>query len=131
MNHFPYVPGVWSHATGGTSQQAQKLVKASAPAVVKRVEAYIRDNGPASPEEITAAIQEAGERVLLTTVRARVCQLHKLGRVTDSGQRGLGESLRAKVIKWRIASDEELAMFAARKAAGAEHGARFDDGDGQ
>jgi hypothetical protein len=126
MNHFPHVPGVWSHATGGTSQQAQKLVAASAPAMVKRVEAYIRENGPVSPEEITAAFERSGERVLLTTVRARVCQLHKLGRVADSGQRGLGESLRAKVIKWRVATPEERALFNARKAADAEHGGGHD-----
>jgi hypothetical protein len=121
-SHFPHLPGVWSHAVGGTSQRAQKLVTPNAPAMLGRIEDRIRDYGPVSPEEITASFQEDGERVLLTTVRARVCQLHKLGRVTDSGERGLGESLRAKVIKWRIATAEELALFAARKVADAEHG---------
>lgn len=109
-------------ATRETSQAAAVIASERAPKMLERVEAHIRDHGPASPEEIAAVFNNAGERVLLTSIRARVCQLRALGRVQDSGLKGLGESLRAKVIRWRISTPEEVSHFLAQKAAEAEHG---------
>lgn len=106
--------------TRQTSQAAAVIASERAPKMLDRVEAYIRDHGPASPEEIAAAFNKDGERVLLTSIRARTCQLRALGRVQDSGLKGLGESLKAKVIRWRVSTPEELSLFHALQAAEAE-----------
>lgn len=116
---YPQTPG-WRPNSASTSKDAAMKVRPRAPAMILRVEDHLRAHGPASPEEITDAIAGPGERLLLTSIRARVCQLHKLGRVVDSGERGIGESLRAKVIKWRLATPEERALFIARKTSAAE-----------
>lgn len=72
--------------------------------------------GPATPEEVHAKLEaQAEKRVLLTSVRARICGLHKGGRVRDSGERGLGESLRSKVVRWRVATTQEFAEWLAAK----------------
>lgn len=74
------------------------------------------ERGPLTPEEAHAKLQaEDGGRVLLTSVRARMCGLHKSGRVVDSGERGLGESQRSKVIRWRRATPEEYSSWVAAR----------------
>lgn len=103
-----------------TAFDAADQVQPSVANMLTRCERHIASHGPCSPEEIHAAWSAVGERVLLTSIRARVCQLHKLGRVIDSGERGIGESLRAKVVRWRLTTAEERAAFAAAKAE-AEH----------
>jgi hypothetical protein len=120
---YPDAPG-FRPDSAETSRQAAAIVAPGAGKMLDRIEAYIRATGPASPEEITDAIALPGERLLLTSVRARVCQLRALGRVVDSGERGLGESRRAKVIRWRVATPQELSLHLAREAADAEHGER-------
>lgn len=115
--NYPHQPG-WKGQD--TSKAAAEFVAPTAGRMMDRVEAYLRAHGPASPEEITAGIARPGERLLLTSVRARVCQLRNLGRVVDAGERGMGESQRVKVIKWRCATPEELSLFLARKAAEGE-----------
>lgn len=119
MSRYPHVPG--SNGTE-TSMAAAEFVAASAGKMLDRCESYIRANGPASPEEVAAGIAQPGERLLLTSVRARICQLRGLGRVVATDERGLGESGRCKVIKWRAATADELSLFLARKAAAAEKG---------
>lgn len=116
---YPDRPGARARAAR-TSHLAADLVTPSAPKMLQRVEAYIRENGPCSPEEIVAAIVLPGERLLLNSVRARVCQLRAQGRVIDSGERGVGESLRAKVVKWRLSTPAEREAYLAKKAAAAE-----------
>lgn len=74
------------------------------------------EHGPLTPEEAHAKLEaEDGARVLLTSVRARMCGLHKSGRVVDSGERGLGESQRSKVIRWRRTTPEEYAAWIAAR----------------
>lgn len=116
---YPHAPG-WKGQE--TSRAAAEFVAPSSPRMMDRVLAYLAEHGPASPEEITAGIAEPGEHLLLNSIRARVCQLRNLGQVLDAGTRGLGESRRVKVIRWRVATPDELSLFRARKAAEAEHG---------
>lgn len=119
MSGYPDTPG-WKGTE--TSREAAAYVAPTAGRMMDRVEAYLRDHGPASPEEVAEAIAQPGERLLLTSVRARVCQLRNLGRVVDAGTRGLGESRRCKVIRWRVATADELSLHLARKAAEDEKG---------
>jgi hypothetical protein len=117
MTRYPKTPG-WRPGALETSRLAAESVAPTAGRMMDRVEAYIRDHGPASPEEITAGLVRPGERILLNSIRARVCQLHKLGHVADAGRdkRGIGESGRVGVIRWRVTTPEE-------RAAGASDGA--------
>lgn len=123
MSGYPDQPG-WRHGAAETSRLAAEFVAPSAGRMMDRAEAYIRDHGPCSPEEITEGIAMPGERLLLTSVRARVTQLHKLGRIVDAGAhlRGIGESGRVRVIRYRVATPEELSHFLAAKAAEDEKG---------
>ena len=86
--------------------------------MVERIWA-IYGEGSFTPEEMQARLQRdyPGERFLLTTVRARICGLHKGGRLTKTGEHGLGESLKSKVIRWRRTTAQEYAAHVARKAA--------------
>lgn len=118
---YPFVPTA-RRGSAETAFAAADLVKAKAPKMMARVEAYIAAHGPASPEEITEGIRNPDEHLLLTSVRARVCQLRALHRIKDSGERSLGESLRAKVIRWTITSPVERSDFATRKALEDEKG---------
>lgn len=122
MSGYPDNPG-WRAGSLETSRLAALDVALTAPRMMDRVLAVL-ETGPATPEEIHAALSSDGERVLLTSVRARVCQLHAQGRVKDTGERGLGESLRSKVIRWRLATAREYSEFVAAKAAN-------DDGSGE
>lgn len=105
-----------------TAFDAAEVAALASGAMLPRVEAYIRQHGPSSCEEIAAGIRQPGEHLLLTSVRARVCQLRAQGRVIDSGKRSLGESLRAKVVVWRLTTPKERALFAARKALSEQEG---------
>lgn len=120
MSGYPDAPG-WKGTE--TSREAAAFVAPKAPNLEARCEAYLREFGPASPEEVTAAIAGPGERLLLTTIRARICSLRARGRVVDSGERGKGESGKVRVIRWRVATPDELSLFLARKAAEDEKGA--------
>lgn len=108
---YPQEPG-WRQSVTETSKAAALLQREKAQSMMARVEAMLAD-GPASCEQLHEKLSEDGERILLTSVRARVCQLHRLGRVRDSGGRALGESLRAKVVVWRLATADERTAFAA------------------
>jgi hypothetical protein len=119
MSGYPEAPGWKGQAT---SRAAAEYVAPTAGRMMDRIAAYLAKHGPASPEEITARIARPDENLLLTSVRARVCQLRNLGRVVDAGSRGLGQSRRVKVIRWRLASADELSRFLALKAAADEKG---------
>ncbi len=122
MSTYPENPG-WRAGSLETSRLAALDVAPTAPRMMDRVLAVL-ETGPATPEEIQAELSGDGERVLLNSVRARVCQLHAQGRVKDTGERGLGESQRSKAIRWRLATAHELSDFIAAKAAA-------DDGSGE
>lgn len=104
MNHAP--PFARANATGGTSQAAAEMARPSAGKLRTRLILKL-EAGPATPEELQAQLAADGTPTLLTTVRARVCDLRRDGLVVDAGSRGLGESRRAKVIRWRLATLEE------------------------
>lgn len=108
MSGYPERPG-WKGTE--TSRAAADAVAPAAGRMEDRCEAYLRAYGPASPEEVAAGIARPGERLLLTSVRARICGLRAKGRVVATDKRGLGESGRCKVIKWRVATPEEIAAF--------------------
>lgn len=114
---YPDAPGFRGTET---SRAAAEYVAPTAARMLDRVESYLRANGPACPEEICAGIARPGERLLLNSVRARCTQLRAQGRLVDSGQRGKGESGKVRVIRWRCATPDELALHLARKAAEAE-----------
>lgn len=121
MNSYPDCPG-WKGTE--TSREAAEFVAPKAAKLEDRCEAYIKAHGPASPEEVTAGMAGPGERLLLTTIRARICALRAKGRVVASGEFGKGESGKVRVIKWRATTADELSLFLAQKAAADEHGER-------
>lgn len=106
MSHYPDQPGC---RTGSpqTSLLAALDAAKTAPRAIDRILEKLAE-GPASPEELHAAFVAEGEPLLLTSIRARVTQLKRLGRVIDSGERGLGESLKSKVRKMRLTTPAEM-----------------------
>ncbi|WP_426039467.1 hypothetical protein [Brevundimonas sp. DC300-4] len=87
----------------------------TAPTMIDRIwEIYL--TGPHTPEEVHEKLSSEG-RILLTSVRARICGLHKAGRLIASGEKGLGESRRSKVIRWKIASPTQMSEAIAKRVA--------------
>lgn len=76
----------------------------------------IYQTGPHTPEKAHEKLSREG-RLLLISVRARICGLHKAGRLIASGEKGLGESRRSKVIRWRMATSAELSEAIAKREA--------------
>lgn len=114
--------------TGSTQTSVLAAIEATAkaPAIIDRLWALSAERS-FTPEEATAILQtendqDGGGRVLLTTVRARISGLRKAGRLIDSGERGLGESLRSKVVRWRRTTPEEMSEALAKVAASKEVG---------
>lgn len=102
-----------------TSVAAAIDATAKAPNMTEEIWPMFAD-GPLSPEDIHARLTANGERVLLTSVRARVCGLRRAGRLVDSGERGLGESQKSKVVRWRRSTPSEMSDYLAKTAAEAE-----------
>lgn len=103
---YPHSPGWRASAAGDTSREAAERAAVKAPSLKDRVLAMLA-SGPASPEELTARFAEAGETVLLNTIRARCTDLHKLGKLRPSGSYGRGESGKTRVIRWEIVAAAE------------------------
>lgn len=118
MSGFPDQPGWRKQAVGETSREAAIEQRKKAPTHLMMVRDELR-NGPATCEELLTRLTERGVCILLTTVRARVCQLRALGEVVATDERGLGESGRCKVIRWRLATLAERTAFEAAKEAAA------------
>ena len=118
---YPNQPGWRTGPNSATSQEAASAAAVHAGPLKDRVLALL-DVGPASPEELQAKFAALGERVLLNTVRARCSDLHALGRLRPSGTFARGESGKVRVIRWRLATADELSLFLARKAAEDENG---------
>ena len=100
---YPHEPGFKDQ---DTSKAAGSLVAPGAPSMLAVIVALLAE-GPASPEQLKAKLAERGREVLLTSIRARVCQLKQQGRVTDTGERGIGESGVARVKIWRLTTPAE------------------------
>ena len=99
-----------------TSVLAAIEATAKAPNMTDRIWS-IYQPGPHTPEEVHAKLEAVdGTRHLLTSVRARICGLHKGGRLRDSGERGLGESNRSKVVRWVARTDQQYAEWLAAKS---------------
>jgi hypothetical protein len=114
MSDYPHQPG---NHDGAASDAGQQYMIPHAAGMCRDLLALLQD-GPATPEELTEKMQARRDgRVLLTTVRARVCQLRAQGLVVDAGTRGLGESGKVRVIRWRRAEPQETAEFLAAKEA--------------
>lgn len=117
MVTYPETPGVRSNAAGETSGAAAEFIAPFATGMCADVLALLKQ-APATPEELTDMLQRRStKRVLLTTVRARVCQLRAQGLVVDEGSRGIGESGKVRVIRWRPATPAETVAFLATKEA--------------
>lgn len=109
--------GVRPGTVGETAQAAADFLAPHLAGMCAEVFGLIRE-APSTPEELTAKLQRRRDRrVLLTTVRARVCQLRAQGLVVDEGSRGIGESGKVKVIRWRAAEPAETAAYLAGKEA--------------
>lgn len=119
MTGYPQEPGYRQSATGETSKAAALSVKPRAPTQCALVLEALAE-GPATPEQITDRINRGGKRILLMSARPRCSQLVRLGKIVDSGERGIGEG-GCKAIRWRLATTNEQHLFNARKAAEAEH----------
>ena len=100
MQEMP-APRSYAGATGGTSQTAAKAVKPVSSATCLAILDYIRRFGASSCEEVVGGLKLEGLSLLLNTARARICDLHKAGMLMDSGERGLGESGKCRVVRWR------------------------------
>jgi hypothetical protein len=119
MKGYPLEPGVRPGTTGETAGEAAAFVARYSTGMCRDVLDLLSD-GPATPEELQTKLQARREgRVLLTTVRARVCQLRAQGLVVDEGSRGMGESGKVRVIRWRLATPAETLAFLAMKEAAA------------
>lgn len=122
---YPFKPGARPGLTPATTkaiQDAADIAAPTAPALQGLCLDELRiAKAPLSCEDIQFRLEaqwaQYGRRILLTTVRARVCQAHRQGLVVDSGERGLGESQRASVVKWRLTTTEEQATFQAARRA--------------
>lgn len=115
MNSYPNEPGS-RVGSPQTSLLAALDAAKSAPRAIDRILAKLAD-GPASPEEMHTAFAAEGDPLLLTSIRARVTQLKRLGKVIDSGERGVGESLKSKVIRVRLTTPAEMSEALARQSA--------------
>ena len=90
---YPDEPGYKSRST---SKAAADGVAPKARSLRQRVYDYIRDHGPATPEEIAAGLGEP-----LHNVRPRAAELSTRGFIEDSGLRGVAAGGRAS-IKWKV-----------------------------
>ncbi|MBP2159542.1 MULTISPECIES: hypothetical protein [Asticcacaulis] len=99
-----------------TSRDAAKVARKSHSKRCRRAYGLIKAAGDATCEEIQQTLGADGEHWLLTTVRARVCDLRRDGYVTKSGRKGIGESGVAKVTAWRVTSEAERAEILAERA---------------
>ncbi len=98
-------------ATGETSAAAAEIAGRSALKLRDRLFMRI-ERRPSTPEELQQWLADEGSPTLLTTIRSRVCDMRRDGLLVDNGTRGLGESRKARVIRWRVttASERQAAL---------------------
>jgi hypothetical protein len=95
-------PRSWSTATGETSREAAVKARSVSSELCRTILAYIRENGPASPEELREALSPLGFSQLTNSYRARTSDMAHAGLLINSGERGLSES-GSRVIRWGLA----------------------------
>lgn len=111
-----FSPPRWRrNATGETSKAAAIDMRPRAPRLRDRVLAHVEER-QGTPEDIQARLRADGVFHLVSSIRPRFTELKAAGLVCDSGERGLGESLRCKSVVWRATTPEERSHFAALKA---------------
>ena len=119
---YPFTPGHRWNSTGETAMESALAMRG----LSQKLEFWCLDSladGPRTPEEARVWIEsQTGRSILLTSIRPRFSALKARGLVADSSERGLGEGGRCKSIRWRLTTPQERALFAANKAAEAEHG---------
>ena len=91
-----------------TGHTAAKVITPKRPKLWEQV-LMVLANGPATPEQISDAIGRH-----FSTVRPRISELARRGRVIATGQRGEG-ALGGKSMIWRPATPDEVAGFEARR----------------
>ncbi len=95
-----------------TGRTAAKVITPKRPRLWEQVLTVLA-NGPATPEQISHAIGRH-----FTTVRPRISELARLGRVIATDQRGDG-ALGGQSVVWRLATPHEVAAFEAAKGGDA------------
>jgi len=99
-----------------TSSSAATVARKSHGRRCRRLYFLVKAQTDLTCEEALALLEADGENWLLTTVRARMCDLRRDGYVIQSGRRGIGESGVAKVAAWRCTSEAERAQILAGRA---------------
>jgi hypothetical protein len=120
---YPQTPGWRAGSTGETAEAAANAMRDRAPALIAQIEALLAE-GPLTPEEAQAKLAARGCVALLTSVRPRFSQLARQGRVTDSGERGLGEGGRCRSIRWRLTTEHERVIWRTQQAEAEREGCR-------
>lgn len=103
MSEFPN-PRWRNNATGETAKAAAIDMRPRAPRLRDRVLAHIEQRR-GTPEDIQARLKADGVFHLVSSIRPRFTELKAAGLVCDSGERGMGESLRCKSVVWRATCD--------------------------
>lgn len=95
-------PRSWSTATVETSREAARFHRSTSSATCRTILGTLQIFGPMSCEEIADEMRKTGTNIILNTVRARVCDLHKAGLLRDSTKRSVGESGKCRVVRWEV-----------------------------
>lgn len=114
---FPDHPG-WKER--GTSEAAAVLMAESAPALRSRCLRLIA----AAPAGLTACQVAALLGWEICSVRARVSELHAMGRVRKAGRRRSLQSARTQAVVWIATPPDEVAAEAERVSEAAKARAR-------
>jgi predicted ArsR family transcriptional regulator len=108
---YPNEPG-WKGKSSTGRQAAHAFAPKAKSIRVRALEVIQR--GPATAEQVAEQLD-----LYWMIVRARLSELGNQGLIQDSGARGTG-ALGGKVIIWRLATEEERAVFTASQGAEAE-----------
>lgn len=90
---YPHTPG---HKGRDTGIAAADAIAPKVGTLKARVLEWLRGHGPATPEEVSAALGIHNQ-----TVRSRCSELSSVGLLEDSGERGPAIGGR-RAIKWRV-----------------------------
>ena len=102
----------------GTSREAAQKITPKRPKLWQLVLAALEE-APGTPEQITERIRRRGYPALLMSIRPRCSELMQLGKIVPTGNRGRGEGGCA-CHEYRLATEEERALWLARQEAEAE-----------
>lgn len=109
--NYPYSPG---YKTGGTSKESAEKIKPHAKAVREQVAQVYQHSFTLAGTRTEYTADEVASFLGLSilTIRPRVTELTKLGKLVDTGKRRKNASGHmAKVLKWAEAGDEQPKLF--------------------